>query len=227
MTLVSLNDQKQRDEESGDKENEAVSSKAEDRKEEANAPSSSTDFVRDGVKNEICKQVIRCKLAKRRHLVLREAIDPAYLDSLFPDLLKVFVPQPVEYNGGVAGVKKWKISCYLEVMQGGIPTTEPSLDLLRLLRPLLDACNDLFVHWYRQQHSCNDSSQRTEVRACRRLMTFVTRYTPAPGEQALLKVGCSYQLSSSRWPLTIPYHTSLFVNMASSFLYFVFHVSFV
>ena len=43
--------------------------------------------------------------------------------------------------------------------------------------------------WYRQQHACNkkagSSSQKPRVE---RVMTFITRYTPAPGEQALLKV---------------------------------------
>ena len=95
-----------------------------------------------------------------------------------------------QYNGGVAQVKEWKISCYLEVMAGGIPCTNPNLALLEHFTPLLDTCNDAFSHWYRQQHSCNHqrkaatTSERIRVK---RLMTFVTRYTPNPGEQALLK----------------------------------------
>lgn len=91
-----------------------------------------------------------------------------------------------KYNGGIANVKKWKISCYLEVMHGGIPCTNPNLKLLNLFQPLLETCNDLFIHWYRQQHACNDS-QGSKIRNAERLMTFVTRYTPNPGEQALLK----------------------------------------
>lgn len=149
-------------------------------------------FVRSNVKAEICKQVVRCKLAKRRHLVLKEAIDPCHLDSLFPMLLKLFEPQHVTYNGGIANVKNWKISCYLEVMDGGIPTTNPNLELSELFSPVLSACNDLFFHWYRQQHACN-SPKNQPVTSCRRLMTFITRYTPAPGEQALLKVCTSVQ----------------------------------
>jgi hypothetical protein len=150
--------------------------------------------------------VIRQKLKKQRHLVLLKAVDPGYLDSLFPSLLEMFQPQAVVYNGGIAKVPKWKISCYLEVMPGGIPTTDPNLDLLRLFLPLLEACDDLFLHWYRQQHACNSSSSSSSSSntskidgesssndqasspSCRRLMTFITRYTPNPGEQALLKV---------------------------------------
>jgi hypothetical protein len=135
---------------------------------------------------EISKQVLRHKLQKLRHLVIKEGINPSYLDSLFPTLLQTFRPQHVTYNGGTAQIKDWKISCYLEVMDGGIPCTNPHIELLHHFEPLLNTCNGLFVEWYRQQHSCNNSSKEKAL-SCQRLMTFITRYTPAPGEQALLK----------------------------------------
>lgn len=91
-----------------------------------------------------------------------------------------------QYNGGIANIKEWKISCYLEVMEGGVPCTNPHLELLKVFEPLLDTCNDLFAHWYKQQHSCN-SKTLSDTFQVKRLMTFITRYTPAPGEQALLK----------------------------------------
>jgi hypothetical protein len=150
---------------------------------------SSVSIVREGVRKEITQQVLRRKLSKLRHLVVHQGINPSYLDSLFPQLLEHFDPQTVHYNGGIAQVKEWKISCYLEVMEGGIPCTNPSLKLLDLFQPLLDVCNDLFLEWYRQQHACNNKKGQGRVeRTCKRIMTFVTRYTPAPGEQALLKV---------------------------------------
>jgi hypothetical protein len=177
-------------------------------------PEKPCSFVRPNLASEITKQVIRKKLVKQRHLVIEKAIDPAYLDSLFPQILQLFKPQTVYYNGGVAKVPEWKISCYLEVMNGGIPTTKPNLELCDLLKPLLEQCNLLFLHWYKQQHACNTKNLRrrqspaeqqpcekansnsadsnhhqqpTDTITCHRLMTFITRYTPAPGEQALLK----------------------------------------
>lgn len=144
-------------------------------------------FVRLSTYNEISKQVIRRKLARQRHCVIEKAIDSEYLDSLFPELLHLFEPQEVNYNGGVAGIKRWKISCYLEVMPGGVPTTNPNLSLLQLFTPVLDACNHMFQHWYRQQHACNKPSISKGIE-CQRVMTFITRYTPQPGEQSLLKV---------------------------------------
>ena len=145
-------------------------------------------IVRDGVEQEIPKLVLRKKLSKMRHLVLPGGIRPDYLDTLFPRLLELFDPQKVTYNGGVAQVKEWKISCYLEVMDGGIPCTDPNLELLEVFSPLLDSCDHLFLQWYKQQHACNRPGNPRKVGSCRRLMTFITRYTPAPGEQALLKV---------------------------------------
>ena len=144
-------------------------------------------FVRENVQQEIVRQVVRQKLRKQRHLVLEKAIRPEYLDKLFPRLLELFKPQTVYYNGGIAKVPEWKISCYLEVMENGVPTTEPNLELKTHFEPLLNACNDIFLYWYRQQHACNRANQKTII-SCHRLMTFVTRYTPQPGEQALLKV---------------------------------------
>lgn len=149
-------------------------------------------FVRSTIIPEINKQVLRRKLARQRHCVIEQGIQPQYLEELFPRLLDLFAPQTVHYNGGIAAVKDWKISCYLEVMPGGVPTTEPNVELLYLFHPLLEACNQLFCHWYRQQHACNNNNNnRTNKLSnvqCHRLMTFITRYTPAPGEQALLKV---------------------------------------
>lgn len=174
-----------------------------DRKgEEGGASSSSPEIILrqqqeglDAIRRQISKHVLRQKLRKLRHLVLPGAISSDYLDSLFPQLLKYFDPQTVHYNGGIANVKEWKISCYLEVMEGGIPCTNPNLKLLQVFQPLLDTCNDLFLEWYRQQHACNNrrpgsgsGGAKGTRQTCKRLMTFITRYTPAPGEQALLKV---------------------------------------
>lgn len=146
------------------------------------------DIVKDDIQRDISRGVLRKKLAKMRHLVVKEGIEPRYLDSLFPSILSMFDPQVVNYNGGIAKVKEWKISCYLEVMPGGIPCTDPNLALKSVCQDLLDACNNLFAEWYRQQHACNRNGNRADSRpSVERLMTFITRYTPTPGEQALLK----------------------------------------
>lgn len=73
---------------------------------------------------EISKQVLKAKLNKLRHLVLKSVISPHYLENdICPRLLELFDPQTVTYNGGIANVKRWRISCYLEVMEGGVPVS--------------------------------------------------------------------------------------------------------
>ena len=75
-------------------------------------------------------------------------------------------------------------------MNGGVPCTNPHEELFMYCLPLLNACNHIFLHWYRQQHSCNNTKTcmiQEDSIGVERLMTFITRYTPAPGEQALLK----------------------------------------
>jgi hypothetical protein len=158
-------------------------------------------MVREGLKDEIAKKVVRQKLAKLKHLVLTKAINESYLDSLFPKLLELFHPQTVQYNGGIAKITEWKISCYLEVMDGGIPTTQPNTQLLSLFNPLLDTCNDLFLHWFKQKSACNSNNDSSKELKCTRLMTFITRYTPAPGEQALLKVKIYLLIPQKCWEI--------------------------
>lgn len=143
-------------------------------------------IVRKSAIQEITKGVIRKKLAKQRHLVIEKCINTNYLDSLFPQILQNFQPQTVTYNGGIAKATEWKNSCYLEVMEGGVPCTNPNEKLKSICMPLLNECNDVFKVWYKQQHACNGKVK--EDIAVHRLMTFITRYTKIPGEQpGLLK----------------------------------------
>jgi hypothetical protein len=156
----------------------------------------------DVVEKQITRGVIHAKLAKRRHLVLSRLISPDYLDELMPPIVSttggLFEPQVVNYNGGIGNVKEWKISCYLEVMEGGVPCTNPHLGLRNHCWELLETCNILFATWYRQQHTCNNNDNKKSstkqykmdengLPIVSRLMTFITRYTPAPNENALLK----------------------------------------
>jgi len=146
-------------------------------------------ILKPNIYNEIPKLVLRKKLSKQRHLVMPQGISPHYLNTLFPSIQKYFEPQTVHYNGGIANVTEWKLSCYLEVMEGGIPCTNPHIKLKAHCEELLDLCNDIFRHWYRQQHSMDGRYKKVlELPNVTRLMTFITRYTSAPKEQALLKV---------------------------------------
>mmetsp|Transcript_13569 Transcript_13569/g.27035 ORF Transcript_13569/g.27035 Transcript_13569/m.27035 type:complete len:284 (-) Transcript_13569:30-881(-) len=104
------------------------------------------------VHKQITRGVLKSKFSARRHLVLPQAICPAYLKKIMPAIMENFAPQRVRYNGGIGAVPEWKISCYLEVMDGGIPTADPHTPLLTICAPLLGTVDDLFRHWYEQQN---------------------------------------------------------------------------
>ena len=90
----------------------------------------------DTIKKEISKNVVRHKLQKLRHLVLPGVISTKYLDNeIFHPMhqQQLFQPQTVTYNGGIANVKKWKISSYLEVMEGGVPVSFCTTTVLNIL----------------------------------------------------------------------------------------------
>ena len=90
----------------------------------------------DTIKKEISKNVLRHKLQKLRHLVLPGVISTKYLDNeiFYPmHQQQLFHPQTVTYNGGIANVKKWKISSYLEVMEGGVPVSFCTTTVLNIL----------------------------------------------------------------------------------------------
>ena len=52
-------------------------------------------IVRPGAVKEIPRGVLRKKLRKQRHLVIEKCIESDYLDSLFPEILRLFDPQTV------------------------------------------------------------------------------------------------------------------------------------
>jgi hypothetical protein len=98
---------------------------------------------------------------------------------------KVFAVQ--WWQGKHLKMEDWLLSGGNGVMEGGIPCTDPNLELRAVFEPLLDTCNDLFVIWYQQQRSFNTITRKS-IQGVKQLMTFITRYTTAlEDEQALLK----------------------------------------
>lgn len=155
-------------------------------------PSTNRSAASSGLAQVIAHGVLRQKLSRKRHLVLKGVLCPNYLKSLFVDVIvPLFQPQRVFYNGGIAQQKEWKISCYLEVMEGGIPqVSHPHLALKEACEPLLQACNTLFQLWYRQQHPNSTAKQQHQpgLPQVKRLMTFITRYAAdTKGGEALYK----------------------------------------
>uniref|UniRef100_A0A6U6GV36 Uncharacterized protein n=1 Tax=Odontella aurita TaxID=265563 RepID=A0A6U6GV36_9STRA len=74
------------------------------------------DIAKVGVYKEISKEVLRKKLVKMRHLVIKQGIQPRYLDALFPSILEGFEPQVVNvsvYSLQDACNSDWALERYL------------------------------------------------------------------------------------------------------------------
>ena len=55
----------------------------------AELPPSLQELCKEGLHEEISKGVLRKKLAKMRHLIVKEAVRPEYLDTLMPLIIEV------------------------------------------------------------------------------------------------------------------------------------------
>jgi len=132
---------------------------------------------------------------KLRHSCIIKAVDPDFLNELFPKILNIFQPQIVKYSNtnpdisskdGSHGEKiDWKVSSYMEVDQTTPGAMQRNvtcdLNLKSLMMPLLEQCNQLFSSWYEKLHGAGS------IKNLVRLQSFVTRYRPFPNENALLR----------------------------------------
>ena len=130
-----------------------------------------------------------------KHEVKKAAIDPAYLDSLFPVIKELFVPQKVNYSNTNPYIKKedgkhgekvqWKVSSYMEVddSMGGTmqKAVNPDAALLTHCGGMLEQCNVAFAKWYKARHGEDSITELT------RLQSFITRYRANPEERGLLR----------------------------------------
>jgi len=83
----------------------------------ASLPLSHSRIFKPTLHAEITKGVLRKKLSKMRHLCVEKAVSPEYLDELMPEILRQFQPQRVNYNGGVANIKEWKVRGREEIVE--------------------------------------------------------------------------------------------------------------
>jgi len=115
-----------------------------------------------------------------RHTVVREGMDPAKLTQLFPEMKAAYMQQPLDYGRNSRYGDKWKISCYLVVLESWKPKIEAHLPMVRCMSGVMQDCVDAFVPWYCQL-------KRLSSVDCSVMNAFVTRYTTMQGEEQLEK----------------------------------------
>lgn len=115
-----------------------------------------------------------------RHSLQKGGISPERLQALFPKILDAYVQQPLDYGRGSRYSDKWKISCYLVVMEHWKPKIFPHAPMVECMAPVMSDCVDAFVKWYTDLKAL-ESVEASVMNA------FVTRYRPMPDEDQLEK----------------------------------------
>mmetsp|Transcript_91984 Transcript_91984/g.173300 ORF Transcript_91984/g.173300 Transcript_91984/m.173300 type:complete len:374 (-) Transcript_91984:48-1169(-) len=115
-----------------------------------------------------------------RHELVRQAISPDNLQSLFPAMKAAYVQQPLDYGRNSRYGSKWRISCYLVVMENWKPKIYPHEPMVKCMGQVMDECVDALAAWYCKLKRL--SSIEASVMNC-----FVTRYRPTQDEDQLEK----------------------------------------
>jgi len=120
------------------------------------------------------------KAVQLRHALVSSVIDPERLTALFPAMKAAYVQQPLDYGRNSRYGDKWRISCYLVVMENWKPKIEAHQPMVECMGPVMDACTEAFAKWFCRQRSL--ASVNASV-----MNAFVTRYRPIQDEDELKK----------------------------------------
>lgn len=115
-----------------------------------------------------------------KHALVEAAISPALLVEKFPAVKAAYVQQPLDYGRNSRYGDKWKISCYLVVLEKWKPRIVPHAPMVDAMGDVMDECRRKFEAWY---------ASRFGLLACEAsvMNCFLTRYRPMPDEDQLEK----------------------------------------
>merc|ERR1712032_269852 len=102
------------------------------------------------------------------------------MGELFPEMKDAYLQQPLDYGRNSRYGDKWRISCYLVVMENWKPKIEAHEPMVRCMSAVMDECVEGFRGWYcrRKGVACIDVGV---------MNAFVTRYRPIHEEDQLKK----------------------------------------
>lgn len=113
------------------------------------------------------------RVGKLRHVLVRSAVSGKDLIGRFEKMRRAYVQQPLDYGKGSRYGDRWRISCYLVVLEKWKPKIEPHAPMVEALGDVMNSCIRLFEQW-----------KGVEMRA---MNCFVTRYRPVGEEDRLKK----------------------------------------
>jgi len=111
-----------------------------------------------------------------KHAIFKNAVSPKYLRQIFPDMKRHWKPADLSYGK----YKRWNLSCYCEVWEGWTPKTPPHPPMAKTMEDTLSAAKEIFEKWYAERNGLEKVDVIT-------MNSFVTRYSPAPGQDELGK----------------------------------------
>merc|ERR1712107_846586 len=106
-----------------------------------------------------------------RHAFVARTVCPEKLQGLFPEMKAAYTQQPLDYGRNSRYGDKWRISCYLVVMENWKPRIEAHEPMVRCMSPVMNECMEAFSKWY--CHLKGLASVDISV-----MNAFVTRYRP-------------------------------------------------
>ncbi|KAJ8601321.1 hypothetical protein CTAYLR_007224 [Chrysophaeum taylorii] len=118
------------------------------------------------------------KRARLRHALVRGALDGATLRAKFDAMQAAYAQQPLDYGQHSRYGNKWRISCYLVVLERWKPKIQPHRPMVDCMDDVMRACVALFEAWY----AAHAQPAKASVMNC-----FVTRYRPHADEDQLEK----------------------------------------
>ncbi len=114
-----------------------------------------------------------------RHVLVRGCVSPQLLHERFPQIKGAYTQQALDYGKNSRYGDRWKISCYIVVLEKWKPKIMPHAPMVDALSDVVDLCCRRFEAWYLERF---ERSRRASV-----MNAFVTRYRPKPDEAELKK----------------------------------------
>jgi len=111
------------------------------------------------------------------HVLVRGGVDPQLLHDRFPRIKGAYAQQALDYGPNSRYGDRWKISCYLVVLEKWKPKIMPHLPMVEALSDVVQLCCRGFENWYAERFS--------RTRHASVMNAFVTRYRPRPDESEL------------------------------------------
>eukprot|EP00933_Yihiella_yeosuensis_P016133 TRINITY_DN13898_c2_g1_i1.p1 TRINITY_DN13898_c2_g1~~TRINITY_DN13898_c2_g1_i1.p1 ORF type:complete len:326 (+),score=66.06 TRINITY_DN13898_c2_g1_i1:60-1037(+) len=118
------------------------------------------------------------KGSRLRHELVKGGYSPEDLQARFSAMKEAYMQQPLDYGRNSRYGDKWRISCYLVVMENWKPKIEAHEPMVQCMGDVMNSCCKSFEKW----HCEKKGLKSVDVSV---MNAFVTRYRPTAEEDQL------------------------------------------